>query len=301
MHGFGLLSGIRGTWRAIILDTYRSWRSHRTIRLGAGLAYYGLFAIVPLLSISIAVAGIVLDDIDIEEAIAEVLGDIVDADADEMAVAITDSVGSTQTITSLGLIGLGTLMLAASLVFVALQDAFDKVWEVPYRSGAKNTIRRRALAFAVVLLSGAVLVASIVVNALSSLVRSLAPGDAALLETTADLFAVTGSWALAAIALAALFRFLTAAQVHWTVALAGGMVTAFALTVGNGLMAEYLSRYGSSSLAGAAGSVLLGLVWVYAIAQIVLVGAELTRTLELTLGGGLDDASDTADSDAGVA
>lgn len=301
MRGLGLLSGIRRTWRAIIVDTYRSWRSHRTIRLGAGLAYYGLFAIVPLLSISIALAGIVLDDIDIEEALEEVLGDIIDGDAGELAAAITDSVESTQTTTALGLIGLGSLLLAGSLVFVALQDAFDTVWELPYRSGAKNTLRRRALAFAVVLLSGAVLVASIVVNALSTLVRNLAPGDSALFETAADLFAITGSWALAAIALAALFRFLTAARVHWTVALAGGVVTALVLTVGNRLVAEYLSRFGTSSVAGAAGSVLLGLVWIFTIAQIVLVGAELTRTMELTIGRGLDHSSEAADTDAGVA
>ncbi len=297
MHGLDLLSGIRNSWREIILDTYRSWRSHRTIRLGAGLAYYGLFAVVPLLSISIALAGIVLDDIDIEEALAEVLGDMIDGDAGEMAAAITDSVGSTQTTASLGLIGLGSLLLAGSLVFVALQDAFDTVWELPYRSGAKNTLRRRALAFAVVLLSGAFLVASFVVNALSTLVRGLAPGNAALLETLADLFAVTGSWALGAIALAALFRYLTAARVHWTVALVCGVVTALALTIGNRLVAEYLSRYGASSIAGAAGSIILGLFWIFAIAQIVLVGAELTRTLELTVGAGLDGPTEMADPD----
>ncbi len=284
------LSALRGGWWEIILATYASWREHRTIRLGAGLAYYGLFAVVPLLSISVALAGIVLNDIDVEEAVASALGDMVDGDATEVAAAISSRIDTSSVSYSLGLIGLASLLLAASLVFVALQDALDTVWDVPYRSGAANTLRRRALSFAVVLLSGAVLVASFAVSALSSLVRNLAPGDALLFETAADMLSTAGSWALMAIVLAALYNFLTSAKVHWPPALLGGVVTAAVLGVGNRLVAEYLSRYGASSLAGAAGSVLLGLIWIYAIAQVVLVGAELTRSLELTGGTALDPA-----------
>jgi membrane protein len=282
------LRALRGAWWEIITDTYTSWREHRTIRLGAGLAYYGLFAVVPLLSISVALAGFVLDGVDVEEAVASALGDMVDGDATEIAAAISASIDTSSVAYSLGLLGLASLLLAASLVFVALQDALDTVWEVPYRSGAANTLRRRALSFVVVLLSGAVLVASFAVGALSSLVRNLAPGDTFLLEATADMLGIAGSLALMALVLAALFNYLTSANVHWPPALLGGVATAAVLGVGNRLVAEYLSRFGASSLAGAAGSVLVVLIWIYAIAQVVLVGAEITRTLELTAGAALD-------------
>ena len=293
-----LVSALRTSWRGIIVDTYRSWRSHRTIRLGAGLAYYGLFAVVPLLSVSAAVAGVVLDDIDLEEALADVIGDIVDTDGSDIAAAIVDNVDTTGTLAGLGLVGTVSLVLAASLLFVALQDALDTVWETPYRRGARNTLRRRLLAFLVVVLSGAVLIANFVVSALSGLVRELAPADTELLETAADLLAMTGSWALAALVFALLFRYLTVAHVHWTVALGGGVATALALTIGTRLITEYLGRVGTSSIAGAAGSVILGLFWFYAIAQIVLAGAELTRTLQLTLGPVLDTPRRVTDGPA---
>ena len=294
-----------GSWRQIVLDTYTEWRTHRTIRLGASLAYYGLFAVIPLLAISAAIAGIVLNDIDIEETLTTVLSDLVDDDdsASQMAAAIADKLDTTGTSAGLGLFGLASLLLAASVVFVALQDALDTIWEVPVHSGAANTVRRRALAFAVVLLSGAVLIASFAVSAMSGLVRDLAPGGSALSAVAADLFTVVGLWALAAGVLSFLFRFLTRATVQWRTALAGGVITALALTVGNRAATEYLSRYGASSLAEAAGSVLVLLFWVYAIAQIVLVGAELTRTLELTLITPLQDnkGNDTDPSPNGQA
>lgn len=267
------------------METYGAWRDHRTIRLGAGLAYYGLFAIVPLLSVSIALAGLVFNQVEIEDALTEALGNLLGTDSDQLATAAADAVDSAPTMRGLGIIGLASFVLAASLVFVALQDAFDSIWEMPYRSGARNTLRRRGLAFAVVLLSGAVLIAGFAVDAAAGLIRNLTPDNPVLLDTAATILTIAGSWALAAIVLAALFSFLTVVRVHWPIALVGGVLTALALTIGNRLVMEYLTRYGAKSLAGAAGSVLIGLVWVYAIAQIVLVGAELTRTLQLTLHG----------------
>ncbi len=80
--------------------------------------------------------------------------------------------------------------------------------------------------------------------------------------------------------LAALFKFLADADVSWTEALAGGVVTALIVTLGNLIATEYLKRWGSASLGGAAGSLLVGLIWIFAIAQIILAGAELTRTLQ---------------------
>jgi membrane protein len=273
------------SWRSIARSTYESWRSHRTVRLGAGLAYYGLFAVVPMLTVSVAIAGVVIKDADIESWLTDVLSDLVDGDASEVATSITASLDTTKTFAGLGIVGLASLVLASSLVFVALQDAFDTIWELPVRSGAGNTLRRRALAFGVVLLGGAVLVANFAISAVSSLVRNLAPGDSGVLEVAADAVAVLGSWALVAAILSFLFHFLTRADVSWKASLAGGVVTASAMTGGNRLVGEYLNRWGVSSLAGAAGAVLVVLFWVYALAQITLVGAEITRSLDLALRG----------------
>jgi membrane protein len=264
----------------VVVDTYRSWRSHRTIRLGASLAYYGLFAIVPLLAISLAIAGLLISEADVEEVLASVLGNVIQGDGEEFATQLTDTINASSTTSSLGLIGLGSLLLTASLVFVALQDAFDTIWELPVSSGTWASLRRRLIAFAVVFLAGAFLVASFAVVSISNLIRAILPGSSTIVDVGADLLVSTGSVALLAVVIAALFHFLTRDGLSWKVTATGGAVTALTITVGNRLFIEYMRRFGANSLAGAAGSVLVGLVWIYTIAQIVLAGAELTRTLQ---------------------
>ncbi len=250
------------------------------MRLGAGLAYYGLFAVVPLLSISLAVAGLVIDRADVEAALSSALGGIAETDADAFASDVSASIDTTATAGSLGVLGVASLILTASLVFVALQDAFDTIWEVPVPRGTWSSLRRRFLAFAVVFLTGAVLVASFAVLSIANLIRRAAPVDSGVIDVAADVLANITSGALLAVVIALLFHFLTAQRLRWQVSGIGGAVTAIALTIGNRLFVEYMRRFGASSLVGATGSVLVGIVWIYAIAQIVLAGAELTRTLQ---------------------
>ena len=272
------------TWvRLVVTETYDDWRAHRTMRLGAGLAYYGLFAIVPLLSISLAVAGLVIDPADVQEVLRSVFGDIVDADMDAFASDVSSNLESTSTVSGLGLFGLASLVLSASLVFVALQDAFDTIWEVPVERGTWSTLRRRFLAFAVVFLAGAVLVASVAVLSISNLIRNNAPGDLGVIDVAADVLASLSSGAVVAAVVGLLFHYLTAHRLGWRVSALGGLVTGVVLTIGNRLFVEYSRRFGAASLVGAAGSVLVGIIWIYAIAQIVLAGAELTRTLQRRL------------------
>ncbi len=298
LPGIERLSSFLSSVRSVVVDTYTSWRSHRTIRLGASLAYYGLFAIVPLLAISLAVAGLVINEADVEELLASVLGNVVDGDGQQFAAQLTESMNSSSTAGSLGLFGLGSLLLTASLVFVALQDAFDTIWEVPVSSGTWASVRRRFVAFAVVLLAGAFLVASFAVVSISNLLRTVFPGSGTLVDVGADLLASVGSGALLAAVIAALFHFLTLDGLSWRVTAIGGVATAVTLTLGNRLFIEYMRRFGASSLVGATGSILVGIVWLYTIAQIVLVGAELTRTLQrhYAAGSAVGDGENRPDS-----
>lgn len=265
----------------MVVETYTCWRSHRTIRLGASLAYYGLFAIVPLLAVSFAVAGLVISEADVEEVLASVLGNVVDGDGQEYAAQVAENVAANTTTGALGLIGLGSLLLTASLVFVALQDAFDTIWELPVSRGTWASLRRRLVAFAVVLLAGCLLVASFAIVSISNLIRKLLPGSSTIVDVGAELLASVGSIALLAVVIAALFHFLTRQGLSWKVSATGGIATAVTLTIGNRVFIEYMRRFGASSLAGATSSILVGLVWIYTLAQIVLAGAELTRVLQL--------------------
>ena len=235
---------------------------------------------VPLLSISLAVAGLVIDQADVEQFLSSLLGDVFETDATAFTAEVGSTIDTDATVGSLGLLGLGSLILTASLVFVALQDAFDVIWEVPVARGTWSSVRRRMVAFAVVFLAGAVMVVSFAVVGISNLLRGVVPGSGTVVDVVADVLASLSTGALLAAVIGLLFHFLTRRDLGWKVSAIGGAATALTLTVGNRLFLLYVQGFGSSSLVGAAGSILVGLVWIYSIAQIVLAGAELTRTLQ---------------------
>ncbi len=284
-------------------ETYQSWRNHRTIRLGAGLAYYGLFAIVPILAVALSLAGLFIAQTDVQAYLAGQLSDLLGLDADQVATAVAAVLDDSGSLTGLGLVGAASLLLTASLLVIALQDAFNTIWERPVRSGIRQTVLRRLVAFVVVAGAGAVIVVSFAINAVTSLLGRLVP-DAAFFQSIEELFGLAASWALAIGVIALLFRYLTDVRVPWVPSIVGGVVTAAMLAIGTVLVGAYLRRYAAASLAGATGSVFLVLLWIYYVAQIVLVGAELTRVLSHRLtrrGGrsGVGSAPDEGQSCAG--
>lgn len=267
-----------GPLRDLVVETYGEWRRHRTIRLGAGLAYYGLFAFVPLLAVSLSLAGLFFATEDVQSYLSTRLADVIGGDAEVVGAALADLLGQFGSMLGLGLIGAASLLLTASLLVVALQDAFNTIWEVPVRSGIRNTVIRRLVAFAVVAGFGGVLVVAFSVNAVTGLIGRVVP-DAAVFEPLSELFGTTISWVILIGVIALLFRYLTDVRIPWPSVLTGAVVTALLVAVGTAAIGAYLRRYAATSLLGATGSVFLVLLWIYYEAQILLAGAEFTRTL----------------------
>lgn len=275
---------VRGIWH-LGHDTYEQWRSHRTVRLGAGLAYYSLFAVVPLLAVALALAGLVISQADVQSYLAERLSTLFAVEAESVATALAELLDGVGALTGLGVLGAASLFIAASLLVVALQDAFNTIWERPVRPGIRQTVLRRLVAFVVVAGAGAVIAVSFALNAVTGLLQQLVP-DVALIASLPELIGLLASWALAIGVLALLFRYLPDARVAWSPALVGAAATAVMLAVGTVLVGAYLRRFAAASLVGVTGSVFLFLLWIYYEAQILLAGAEFTRVLSLRGGDG---------------
>ena len=299
-----IVDRVRGAVRVVWtlgIDTYEQWRDHRTIRLGAGIAYYGLFALVPLLALALAISGLVISRDDVQSYLTDQLSDWLGIDADDIARVLTDALDGTGTLTGLGVLGAISLFLTASVLVVAVQDAFNMIWERPVRPGLRQTVMRRLLAFAVIAGAGAVVIASFVLNAVAGLIARLIP-EPAFVESLEALFGVATSWALGVGVITLLFRFLTDADIPWRCAVVGGVVTAGMLAVGTALVGAYLQRYAAASLVGVTGSIFLVLLWIFYVGQIVLVGAEFTRVLVVraTFSGGSPVSSVGGDGEAGT-
>jgi len=258
--------------------TYEEWRGHRTIRLGAGIAYYGLFATVPILALGLALASVFVSESEVEGYLTDQMQSIFGSNSEMMSDAVYEALSGSSTLTGLGVIGLVSLVFAASFLVVALQDALNVIWELPVRSGLRQSIARRIVAFAVVLSSGAYIVAALAVNAVTALIERIVP-DAAILESLTELFGLAASWALGVAVIALLFRYITDVRVPWSSALLGGAATALLVAIGTVAIGAYLRRYAATSVVGATGAVFLFLIWMYYEAQIFLAGAEFTRVL----------------------
>ena len=267
-----------GSFVGLLTETYGEWRMHRTIRLGAGLAYYGLFAFVPLLAVSLSLAGIFFQQDDVQDYLAGQFADILGDDAATVSAALAGALDGFDSMLGLGVVGAVSLVFTASLLVLALQDALNTIWERPVRVGLRTTLARRVLAFLVVVGAGVVLVVSFALNAVTALFGRMVP-DVAVVESLGELIGTAASWALGIGVIAMLFRFLTDVRVPWRSVLPGAAVTALGVAVGTVAIGAYLRRYAASSLLGATGSVFLLLIWIYYEAQIILAGAEFTRTL----------------------
>ncbi len=261
----------------IVVTTYENWRRARTIRLGAGIAYYALFALVPVITLSIVVAQWLIGAPEVDDAINDLVAraDIDPAVADELVAQIE----RTSTQATLGIIGFGSLVFTGVLVFFALQDAFDEIWELPLTKGWRS-IRRRLMALSVVAGGSMLIVIILVLSTVSGIFQSLLPGAGTLHDALTVVVEVLGSWAVLIGGVAIVFQVLTRPRLSLIPLLIGAAATAMLLAVGTRVLGWYLEHFGSTSVSGAAGAVLLVLVWLYYVSQMVLVGAHFTRVLD---------------------
>lgn len=274
---------------ALVLDTYEQWRVQRTVRLGAALAYYGLFAIVPVLSLSLGVVSMVFSGIDVDDALNRLAERLFDSTPPPAFVAsVSDQIDQLEVGAGLGVLGFASLLLAGSLVFVALNDAASLIWEVPVQRGFGTTIRRRLLALGIVLGVGAVAIGVVVLRWVGGLLTRLVPSGIWVVDAVTQAAERFAAVLVVGAVVALLFRVLAPRGVDWLALLVGGGLAGAAMVVGSDLFGVYLDTVFTTSVTGAAAGVLVFLLWTYAMAQILLVGMHLTRGLDDRLVGAAD-------------
>jgi membrane protein len=262
----------------LLKETYRDWSEDKASRLAAALAYYTAFSVAPLLLITIAVAGLVFGREAAQGRIVDQLQGLMGPAAGAIETSLANSqdknAGALSTI-----IGLATLVWSASSLFGQLQEALNTIWEVTPdpNAGILATLKRRFLSMTMVLGVGFVLLVSLVITASVSAVGAffgdLLPGGAFLWQIANFVL----SFAVVTLLFAAIYKVLPDVTVAWSDVWIGSAVTALLFTVGKLLIGLYLGHASIGSTFGAAGSLLVFLVWVYYSAQILFFGAEFTQ------------------------
>ena len=278
---------------SLIKAAFSSWLDDYAPSMGAALAYYTMFSIAPLLLIVISTAGLVFG----EEAVrGEVFGQLQGLMGDRGAEAVQgllESVSKPEEGIAGTVIGTVLLLVDATTVFGELQDAFDRIWRTPGRDkdgGLWRLIRSRLLSFGIILGIGFLMMVSLVFSAaMAALGKWWGPYFASL-EILATTLNFLFSFASTIVMFAMLYKFMPRVKIHWQDVWAGAAVTALLFTVGKLLIGIYIGKSAISSGFGAAGSLVVVLVWVYYSAQIFLLGAEFTWIYARTHGSRKESA-----------
>ena len=254
--------------------TIKEWLDDKALRLGAALSYYTIFSLAPILVIVIAIAGLAFgNDVARTQITAQLSGLL----GKESSVAIGEMLQNANRPKE-GLIatilGFLALLFGATGVVTQLKDALNTIWDVEEKKGAgiMGFVKDRILSLAMILGIGFLLLVSLVVSA----------GLTAISERfgTAFLFQALNfivSIGVITVLFAMIFKYLPDANVQWRNVWIGALVTAVLFTIGKTLTAIYIAQSSVASTYGAAGSLVIILLWVYYNSQILFLGAEFTQ------------------------
>ena len=265
---------------SILKKTASDWLEDQAPTLGAALAYYTVFSLAPLLIIAIAIAGLVLGQ---EAAQGQIFNQLRGLLGEESGKAMQEMVQSASAKPASGvaatLIGIVTLLFGASGVFGQLQTSLNTIWEVQPKPGRGiwGILRDRILSFGFILVVGFLLLVSLLLTAGVALVAEWFGGMFPGMEILTQIVNFVLSLVIITLLFAMIFKFLPDAKIAWHDVWIGAFITALLFTIGKLALGLYLGKSGVESSYGAAGSLIVLLLWVYYSSQILFFGAEFTQ------------------------
>ncbi len=267
----------REIW-SLIKDAANGWSEHHASRIGAALAFYTVFSLGPMLLLAVAVAGFFFGQGNARGEIYQQISALIGPQAAaEVQMVLVRAHRPTAGVIATA-ISVVTLLLSADTALVELKSGLDDIWSVPAESRRWywDYLRTRLLSMALILALGALLLASLLFSAAVGALETLSRGIfivGVVLRWTNSLI----SFGLAALLFATVYKVLPGVKLGWKDVAAGALITAALFTAGKYAIGVYLGSSTVASTYGAAGSVIVVLLWVYYSAQVFLLGAEFTR------------------------
>jgi len=262
----------------LLVRTFEAWDADYGPRMGAALAYYALFSLAPILLIAVTVAGAVFGDASARDEVYKQVQSYVGTQGAQAVRVLMGSMAAAKGVVGGAIVSIAMLFFAASGLVIELQSALNDIWKVePPPRPWLALVRRRVVAMGFVLGSGFLLllalVLSVLVSALGKYMSSRLPVPEAALQAMDFLLSV----GMATLLLAIVYKYLPDTRISWRDVWTGAGVTSVLLTLGNLVIGICLGKSDLTSAFGAAGSLLLVVVWIYYGAQVLYFGAEFTR------------------------
>lgn len=265
---------------SIGMKSVSAWFDHNASSLGAALAYYTLFSVAPIVIIAMAIAGYVFGA---DTAHTQVLAQLQALIGDAGAAAVRELLSNAHYSDKRGLaaaVGVVTLLVGATSVFGELQNALGRIWQTPppeHEVGWWRFLRGRVLSVGMVLGVGFLLLVSLVASAALAAFGGWLGAVLPQLQILLPLLDIVLSFAMSVLLFAMIYKYVPRESIPWGDVWIGAGVTALLFSVGKSLIGIYLGKSSFNSAYGAAGSLVVLLLWIYYSAQIFLLGAEFTR------------------------
>jgi membrane protein len=264
---------------AVLKEAGDEWVKDKASQLGAALAFYSILSLAPLLVIAIAVAGLIFGE---QAAHGELVGQIeqmVGSQGGEAIQTMLANAARPEAGIAATVLGVLTLLLGASGVFGQLRDSLNTIWEIEpsEEGGVWPFLRDRFFPFMLVLGTGFLLLVSLILSAVIAGVKQYVSGWLPGAEALWHGLHMVVSFGVVFLLFAMIYKFLPAAKVAWRDVWLGAAITAVLFMVGKLALGLYLGKSSIGSAYGAAGSLVVLVVWIYYAAQILFFGAELTQ------------------------
>jgi membrane protein len=279
-------------WK-MLKDTVLAFINDEALSRGAAIAFYTVTSIAPVLLIVIAIAGLAFGQEAAQNAITTQLSDLMGQQTAEVLQAAVANASSKSSGITATIIGIVTLLVTASGVFGEMQSALNAIWKAkPKGTTVSRLIRARAASLGLVVTLGFLLMVSLVVStaltAFGNYLDAILPFGKIILTV----LNVLVSLLLISCLFAAIYKVLPDRDLQWSDVVVGAVATAILFTIGKSLISWYIGSSAVASSFGAAGALIVLLLWVYYSAQIFLLGAEFTKVYATTRGSMRDDDRD---------
>jgi membrane protein len=268
---------LRNTW-AILRDTGLSFIEDEALSRGAAMAFYAVTALAPIMLIVIAIAGLVFGRDAAEHALTGEFESLMGQQSAEMLQTLIQNASKKSSGILATIVGIVTLLITASGVFGEMQSALNKIWEAkPTGTTVSRLIRARAASLGLVATLGFLLLISLVVSAGLTAIGDIVEASFPFGKLILSVLNFVISFALMSMLFAAIYKVLPDKELLWGDVIIGAVATSFLFTIGKSLIGLYLGSSAVASSYGAAGALIIIMLWTYYSSQIFLLGGEFTK------------------------
>ncbi len=263
-------------WK-VTRSALQGWSADNCSSMGAALAFYSLLSMAPLLMLVITIAGLAIGRDDAQALLLTQLSGLLgDTGAEGVKTMLQASAREKDGIIAT-LISAFVLLVGATTVFAELQDDLNRIWKCEPRksNGLWGFLRKRLLSFGLIVVIGLLLLTSLAVSAFVAYMGSMWFSGTG--ELLAHLLELAFSLALMTLLFALTFKILPARRIPWGDVMLGSFITAVLFSIGKLLIGLYIGKSAVASSYGAAGTIVVAIIWVYYSAQTFFLGAEFTR------------------------